>query len=210
MKRTIMILLLMLTVYSCNKSQEMDRENARLIGSCEGCEAVYEYGSQNLTAVDTLPTFHREGKKIKVTGTIYQPDGETPAEGVILYVYHTNREGIYETKGDEKGWGKRHGFIRGWMKTGADGRYSFYTLKPASYPNSSNPAHIHPIILEPNGKYYWLGGYHFEGDPYLTERETSPEAPRGGSSGLLSLKKEDGIWVGERDFILGNTVPGYD
>jgi protocatechuate 3,4-dioxygenase beta subunit len=203
MKRALFAFAFLLFLSSCNKSQEINKQNARLIGNCEGCEAVFEYGDRNLTAVDTLPTFDREGQRIKVTGTIYKPDGKTPAEDVILYVYHTNQKGIYETRGDEKGWGKRHGFIRGWMKTGKDGKYTFYTIKPASYPDRETPAHIHPIILEPNGKYYWVGGYHFEGDPYLTEGETSPDSPRCGTNGLLSLRREGNLWVGERDFVLG-------
>ena len=117
--------------------------------------------------MDTLPDFNDQGMRIKVMGTIYQRDGKTPAKDVILYIYHTDQQGIYATKGDEQGWGKRHGYIRGWIKTGEDGKYAFYTLKPGIYPSRDNPAHIHPIILEPDGKYYWLGSYHFAGDTLL-------------------------------------------
>jgi protocatechuate 3,4-dioxygenase beta subunit len=179
-------------------------------GPCEGCEAIFEYGDRNLSPVDTLPDFNNQGPKIKVTGTIYQNDGKTPAEGVILYIYHTDQNGKYATKAGETGWAKRHGYIRGWVKTGKDGRYTFYTLRPGTYPRGSIPAHIHPIILEPNGKYYWLGSYHFEGDPLLTKKQISPESPRGGSSGLLSLRKEGNLWVGKRDIILGKNIPGYE
>ena len=200
----------MLFFSSCVNSQASKKFEPRLVGGpCEGCEAVLEYGDRSLSAVDTLPDFHDKGPQIKVTGTIYQPDGKTPAEGIILYVYHTDQDGIYATRGGETGWGRRHGYIRSWVKTGPDGRYTFYTLKPGAYPDGANPSHIHPTILEPDGKYYWLGSYHFSGDPLLTEREISPEAPRGGSSGLLSLQEEDGILVGERDFVLGRNVPGY-
>jgi protocatechuate 3,4-dioxygenase beta subunit len=194
---------------TCANSQDQNESDTRLIGNCEGCEAVFEYGDRQLSPIDTLPDFKNEGQKIKVTGTIYRPDGKTPAEGVILYIYHTDQNGIYATRGGETGWAKRHGYIRGWVKTGKDGKYAFYTLKPGIYPNRSAPAHMHPIILEPDGKYYWLGSYHFEGDQLLTERETSPKSPRGGSSGLLSLKRERELWVGERDIILGKNVPGY-
>lgn len=184
---------------------------ARLAGGpCEGCEAVFEYGDKKLAPVDTLPDFNDKGPKLKVTGTIYQNDGKTPAEGVILYIYHTDQSGRYATRGNETGWARRHGYIRGWVKTGKDGKYTFYTLKPGTYPDRSMPAHIHPIILEPNGKYYWLGSYHFEDDPLLTEKERSPRSPRGGSSGLLSLRKEGDLRVGVRDIILGKNVPDYE
>jgi protocatechuate 3,4-dioxygenase beta subunit len=211
MKRSIIILSLTVLLFSCAISQNRNNGKTRLVGeSCEGCEAIFEYGDKKLSPVDTLPDFNDKGLKIKVTGTIYQNDGKTPAEDVILYIYHTDQNGIYATRGGETGWGKRHGYIRGWVKTGKDGRYTFYTLKPGTYPSGRIPAHIHPTILEPNGKYYWLGSYHFEDDSLLTEKEISPESPRGDISGLLSLRKEGELWVGKRDIILGKNVPDYD
>ncbi len=63
-------------------------------------------------------------------------DGKTPAAGIVMYVYHTDQKGIYPKKGGETGWAGRHGYIRGWIKTNAQGQYKFYTLVPASYPNS--------------------------------------------------------------------------
>jgi len=157
--------------------------------------------------VDTLPDFQESGPKIKIAGTIFQSDGKTPAGGVVLYVYHTDQKGIYSTKGDEKGWGRRHGYIRGWIKTDSTGRYTFYTLKPGTYPSRSTAAHIHPTILEPDGKYYWLESYLFEGDSLLTPREVLSRGHRGGGSGVLTLKKEGELLIGERDFVLGKNVP---
>lgn len=188
-----------------------EREKARLVGGqCEGCEAVFEYGKKTLSPIDTLPGFRNVGTPIKVTGTIFKSDGKTPAPGVILYIYHTDQNGIYPKKGGETGWGRRHGYLRGWIKTGKDGKYAFFTLKPGTYPDRLAPAHIHPTILETNGKYYWLDSYHFDGDPLLTEKETSPESPRGGSSGLLVLQKEGNIFVGVRNIILGRNIPDYE
>jgi|SRR5690606_23102676 len=205
-------LCLLLTLYVCVSCHAQTKDTSfKLVGgNCEGCEAIFEYGDRELNAVDTLPDYHNEGLRIKVWGTIYQNDGTTPAKDVILYVYHTDQNGIYPTKGDESGWAKRHGYIRGWVRTDSNGQYAFYTLKPGVYPDRSSPAHIHPIILEPNGKYYWLGSYHFQGDSLLSEEEINPDSPRGGSSGLLNLSKEGKIWVGTRDFILGKNIPDYD
>jgi protocatechuate 3,4-dioxygenase beta subunit len=210
MKQSIVFFIFTFVLSFYANSQTLNKQNAQLVGSCEGCEAVFEYSDKHLTATDTLPDFYEKGLKIKITGTIFQNDERTPAKDVILYIYHTNREGIYATKGDETGWGKRHGYIRGWVKTGKDGKYTFYTSKPGIYPDRSAPAHIHPIILEPNGKYYWLGSYHFKGDPFLTKKERSPESPRGGSSGLVSLQKEGKIWIAKRDIILGKNIPNYN
>lgn len=202
-------LLITFILSSCANSPEQD--SRRLVGGpCEGCEAVFEYGDRDLSRTDTLPDFHNNGVRLKVEGCIYHSDGKTPATGVILYVYHTNQEGLYAPKKWARGWAEKHGYNRTWLKTGQDGRYSFYTLKPAPYPNRSGPAHIHYTILEPNGKYYWLGSCHFEGDSLLTEKEINPEAPRGGHSGLLTLREEKGLLVGTRDIVLGKNVPGYE
>lgn len=209
--KSIIVLSLTLLLCSCVNSQRRTEDNSMLVGGpCEGCEAIFEYGDQKLTATATLPDFEKEGIKLKVTGTIYQKDGITPAKDVILYLYQTNPEGIYATKGGETGWARRHGHIRGWVKTGNDGRYTFYTLKPGTYPSRTEPAHIHPTILEPNGKYYYLHDYYFEGDLLLTAKEISPKMPRGGNSGVLSLIKEGDIWVGKRDLILGKNIPDYN
>ncbi|NNF04200.1 MAG: intradiol ring-cleavage dioxygenase, partial [Rhodothermales bacterium] len=93
----------------------------RLVGApCEGCEAVHEYrdvADRPLTPVDTLPGFDAARQKMLLRGRIFMPDGETPASGVILYVHHTNEVGEYATLGDEFGWGRRHGYIRGWIRT---------------------------------------------------------------------------------------------
>jgi len=131
-------------------------------------------------------------------------------KNIILYVYHTNQEGIYKPKENPKGWEKKHGYVRGWVKTDEKGQYSFYTLKPAPYPNRSEPAHIHYTILEPNGKYYWLGSSRFKGNSLLTENEINPDSPRGGSTGLLHLKKEGDIWVGTRNIVLGKNIPDHE
>lgn len=206
MTRSAGILFLFLLLSSCAKSQEA---NLQLVGGrCEGCEAVLEYGDRKLNAVDTLPEYESAADKLKLTGTIYQSDGKTPAEGVVIYIHHTNAEGIYPTRGDEEGWAERHGYLRGWAKTGRDGKFTFYTQVPGQYPSRNTPAHIHPFILEPDGKYYWLETYFFEGDELLKDEHISSN-PRGGTSGVVELTKQNGMKVINRDFVLGENIPGY-
>lgn len=210
MKKFLVVVTVFTMLFSCVKSQDEVEYIPRLVGGpCEGCEAVFEYGDRFLTSVDTLPGFLESEVKMKLSGTIYQNDGKTRAKDVIVYIYQTDQNGIYATRGDEEGWGKRHGYIRGWIKTGKDGKYTFYTLKPESYPDRSQAAHIHPTILEPDGKYYWLQAFHFEGDPLLTEKEISPKNPRGGSIGLLSLKQNGNLWIANQDIILGKNIENY-
>ena len=177
-------------------------------GPCEGCEAVFEYGDWQLTTVATLPDFDRPGPRLELRGTVYAPDGRTPAAGVILYIYHTNQSGVYATRGGETGWARRHGFIRGWIRTDETGRYTFQTLKPGSYPDRSQPAHIHGTILEPDGRYYWIDSWHFRGDPLLDEEAEDANTAYGGS-GIVEPQREGELLVARRDIVLGKNVPGY-
>lgn len=210
MKKLLMCIPFFLLVLACEAQEKQNIEDkAGLVGGpCEGCEAIYEWGDKNLSPVDTLPDFREEGPKLKITGTIYQKDGKTPAKDVILYIYHTDQKGVYPTRGHETGWAKRHGYLRGWIKTGADGKYAFYTLKPATYPDRSEPAHIHATVKEPGLNEYYLDDYLFENDPLLENAKLN-EYPRGGF-GIVSLKRENTLLIAKRDIILGLNIPDYE
>lgn len=194
-----------MALLSCTYAQT-DAENAILVGGpCEGCEAVFEYGDRKLNAVDTISGFEEfSDDRLKVTGTIYEADGKTPAADVVLYLYHTNPEGKYPTRGNETGWERRHGYLRGWIRTGDEGAYTFHTSRPGTY--SSNPAHIHATILEPNGKYYYIADYLFTDDRFFND---SANSKRGGSGVMTPEKDSSGVFTVRRDIILGLNVPGY-
>lgn len=178
-------------------------------GGCEGCEAIYEFGEKILTNVDTLPGFEHHEPKLKLTGTVFQRDGKTPAKDVILYIYHTDRTGFYPKKGNETGWAKRHGYLRGWIKTDQSGRYTFYTFRPAAYLDRSEPEHIHLTVKEPGKNEYYLDDYLFEDDPILTQEKRSLFSNRGGS-GIGNPKQENGMLTFRRDIILGLNIPDYE
>jgi protocatechuate 3,4-dioxygenase, beta subunit len=212
--RLFLLLLPALTfsVVGCSQNNTTQNQKTKIHvgGSCEGCEAVFEcpVPFEQLNNVDTLPDFNESGMpKLEISGFIYHRDGKTPAADVVLYVYHTDQKGVYPTKGNEKGWAKRHGYLRGWIKTGKDGFYKFYTLLPASYPNSRAPKHIHPTIKESDKNEYWIDEYLFEGDPYL-EFEKSDRPPRGGN-GIVKTEMKDGMLRATRNIILGLNVPDY-
>ncbi len=192
-----------LLLISCAEGQ-----NKLVGGPCEGCEAIYEYGAKLLKPVDTLPDFKNAVQKIKISGAVYQLDGITPAKDVILYVYHTNDKGRYPSKPDSKGWEKRHGYLRTWLKTDKNGSYAFYTSRPASYPNSNIPQHIHITVKEPNKNEYYIDDFYFTDDPYLTSNIRNRTQPRGGY-GVISLDKNRNLMEATRDIVLGLNIPDY-
>ena len=195
-----------ISILACSQSTKKDRIVG---GRCEGCEAALEFGSEKLNAIDTLPDFGDKGTKLLVTGTIFKQDGKTPAENVILYIYHTNQEGIYPTKGNEKDWGRRHGYIRGWVKTGKDGRYTFYTLRPAAYPGREAPEHIHATIKEEGLTPYYIDDYLFDDDPILTKDHRDEQRGRGGNGIVKPETNANGIYQVTRNITLGRNIEGY-
>jgi len=178
-------------------------------GPCEGCEAIYEYGDKKLSSIDTLPLFSTTEPKLKISGRVFQKDGKTPASDVILYIYQTDRRGIYPKLGDEKGWARRHGFIRGWVKTDAQGKYAFFTFRPAAYPDGTEAEHIHLTVKEPGKNEYYLDDFLFEDDPKLSLAKRQKLENRGGS-GILKLMSGGEILEAKRDIILGLNIPDYE
>jgi protocatechuate 3,4-dioxygenase beta subunit len=196
-------------LWGCTTAQppENDASSYQLLGGpCEGCEAIFEYGDRKLTDTDTVPGFADGKQQLYLTGTVWHEDGKTPAPGVILYVYQTNEKGIYEPAAQATSWAKRHGQYRGWVKTNDQGRYHLYTFRPAAYPSTTLPQHIHTTILEPDGSYYYVADFFFDDDPNLPDNIRYPDAPRGGTSGVLALQKHRKLWIGHRDIILRKNV----
>jgi protocatechuate 3,4-dioxygenase beta subunit len=182
----------------------------RVGGPCEGCEAVFEspVPLEQLSWQDTLADFTEPGPRLVVSGKVLHPDGHTPAPGVVIYAYHTDQQGLYSKKGNETGWGIRHGYIRGWVKTNHHGEYRFYTLRPASYPNSDNPAHIHFTIKEPKLNAYYIDDIHFTDDPLLTEAIQRKQPNRAGT-GIVQPRLQKGVMQVTRDIYLGKNIPAY-
>ena len=151
-----------------------------------------------------IPPEGEQGERLIISGTVYLPDGSTPAEGVLIYVHHTNIQGVYPKRGNEKGNGNFHGYLRGWMKTDSLGRYKFETIRPAPYQtHGGEPAHIHYNIEGPDHPEYWLTALWFEDDPRVTEDYLRSVKRNGGFSNVTSLRKdENGILRGIRNIIL--------
>ena len=205
--KTLAILLISFLFTTCVKSHSQYSETKLIGGPCEGCEAIFEYGAKNLKSVDTLPDFKHMENKLKISGVVYKEDGITPAKDVILYFYHTNDKGVYPSKADSKGWEKRHGYLRGWVKTDTKGKYAIYTSRPASYPNSSMPQHIHVTVKEPDKNEYYIDDVFFADDPNLIPQVKNNKIPRGGS-GIITLTGNS-LKEGKRDIVLGLNIPNY-
>ena len=161
---------------------------------CSSCIAP-----QDISSEVTIASRDEPGEPLVMSGTIYQPDGVTPAEGIVLFVYHTDATGYYNKEDDV--YDPR---LRGWMKTGKDGKYEFKTIKPAPYPKRTTPAHIHAHIYSSQIPEHSIDEYLFEGDPFITPEEKAKLLTgRSGFSSIIKLtRNNDGVWSGVRNIKL--------
>jgi protocatechuate 3,4-dioxygenase beta subunit len=204
------VLICLSLLFVSGLSFQRQNQNGKIVGGgCDGCEAIYEGMPKSFNWETTIPDAKEPGEPLEISGTIYHADGKTPARDVILYVYHTDAKGYYSPAPGATGLTRRNGHLRGWMKTDGRGRYKFRSVKPAPYPGRNIPAHIHPIVKEPDKNEYYIDEFRFDDDPLLTKEERAKEERRSGSGIIKLTKNQNGIWIGRRDIILGLNIPNY-
>ena len=129
-------------------------------------------------------------------------DGVTPATGVVIYAYQTNAEGLYANGVPGTEASRRHGRLRGWIVTGADGRYAFDTIKPGPYPDRTLPAHVHLTVLEPGRQPYWIDDIVFDGEFGVTDAYRRSMVNQGGNGIVRLARTPGGVLLARRDIVL--------
>lgn len=160
---------------------------------------IGEYSEINLNTVDTIPGFNSSENKLKVSGTIYESDGVTPAKNVILYIQQADERGNFDVRKEE---GKRYVYNRGWVKTDIEGNYTFYTYVPGNDRRYNQLQQLFPIIKEPSKPEYQIATFLFDEDPLLSKGCRKRMAKKGDSSRILKLKKVEGLFTVQKDIIL--------
>ena len=112
----------------------------------------------------TIAESSEPGPRLTVSGRVLGSDGR-PIAGASIYAYQTDANGEY-VKGMSGG-GSDRPRLFGYLRSDAQGRYSFSTIKPGSYPNSRNPGHIHFEISAP-GHEPRVYEIVFENDPFIS------------------------------------------
>jgi protocatechuate 3,4-dioxygenase beta subunit len=201
--------LLLITLTLCGQIFQTKAQNQP--PSCDCC-VFNEIDTQHLSFMGRIAPDTAKGQRIIIRGRVFLSDGKTPATQVLMYFYHTNSQGKYAKIGTENrtGYAWWHGYCRGWLKTNDKGEYEIRTIRPAPYPNSREPAHIHFEVKAPTQKTCCnMTDFLFKGDPFLTESyeyrmETASGFIRYGG---IDLKPQNGVLTGHRDIILH---PYYD
>ncbi len=198
------------TAKSQNQRPTPTDQNKIVGGGCDGCELMFVGMPHEIKPVDYSPGWTEKGQKLLVTGIVYKPSGQTPAPGVIIYYWQTDHNGYYSPKAGMDERAKRHGHIRGWVKTDENGKYSIYTIRPAPYPDRDIPAHIHISIKEPSiADEYYIDEFVFDDDQLLIPAVRQKPLENRGGSGILRVLVKDDLQIAEHNIILGLNIPNY-
>ncbi|MBP9196427.1 MAG: intradiol ring-cleavage dioxygenase [Saprospiraceae bacterium] len=214
MHRSLMLAMLCWFLFYCKSQHENTHKNeiipTKIIGGgCDGCELMYIDMPRHINQTDISSGWYTNiGHKLHVTGTVFKDDGKTPAPDVILYYWHTNDKGLYESK--EEGGARNHGDLRGWVKTDVSGRYSICSSRPAPYPNDFLPAHVHISVKEPDmPNEYYCDDIVFDDDTLLLPcLNRYPAANRCGS-GIVRISLQNDVQMAVHDLVLGLNIPNY-
>lgn len=125
------------------------------------------------------------GVPLVVRGTLYGADGKTPLSGALVFAYHTDRHGLYNPTRADHSWR-----LRGAVRTAPDGSFEFQTIRPASYPQTRIPQHIHVALQTPEGNYH-AGEWRFADDAMVDQTERA-DSDRAGEFGWVRPVRADG------------------
>lgn len=178
-------------------------------GPCEGCGEVFNGMPEVLADSAVIAPPGEPGERMTIRGAVRRADGSA-APGVIVYAYHTDAKGVYPPEAVGERRASEHGRLRGWVRTGPDGRYAFSTIRPMGYPNGRAPQHVHMHVIEPGRCTYYIDDVMFLDDPRVPAEELRRHARgRGGAAILRPERASAGEWVVTRDIRLGAGIPDY-
>lgn len=183
--RRVIPLVTIVTVFvtACAVSSAQDREFARAYERAQAAKPA-TVGSVSRIAPEGEP-----GLPLVINGRVYQTDGRTPAAGITVFAYQTDRTGVYDVPGN----GPHSWRLKGWAVSDAQGRFQFRTIRPASYPNASVPQHVHLHLEGPDLPRRWTTELEFDDDPKMTARAREVSRQAGMFGGVRPVTKRDGV-----------------
>lgn len=115
----------------------------------------------------------RRGEMIVVNGIVRGGTPCMPIDGALLEVWQADADGKYDMD-----YGRGETFLRGRLRTDANGAYEFETIRPAPYGlgDQMRPAHIHFIVSAP-GRKRLVTQLYFADDPNLASDPLSAVYP---------------------------------
>ena len=127
---------------------------------------------------------HEPGDPMVIHGRVVAPDGRAPVVQAIVFAYHTDREGLYSREDRPHSWR-----LRGWARTGADGRFEFHTIRPGAYPSRNQAAHVHFTVFTSEGNFHGEA-LEFDDDPLVGADDRRRENATGEFGTIRKVRRE--------------------
>ena len=175
--------LLLAVVIGCAPAPAQDLEFAR------AWERAQSARPGRLTAAARIAPENEPGTPLVINGRVFQADGRTPAAGITVFAYHTDARGHYDVPSA----GAHSWRLKGWAVTGADGRFEFRTIRPASYPNAAVPQHVHMFVEGPSLPRRSVTELEFDDDPKMTAGQREASRAAGIFGGVRPVTKRGGV-----------------
>jgi protocatechuate 3,4-dioxygenase beta subunit len=127
-------------------------------------------------SVASIAPADEPGSRLEVSGVVYAADGKTPVASASVYVYQTDARGYYRP---DDAMGNRNPRLMALLRTDGQGRYSYRTIRPGSYPSTRVPQHIHYEVTA-EGQGTRIFEIVFDDDPFMNAK-TREDAAKPGS-----------------------------
>ncbi len=146
----------------------------------------YTHRAQTVLAPPDEP-----GEPMIVSGTV-RNEADKPVANALIYVFHADAKGYYTP---DRVMDEPNARLFGYMKTGADGRYEFRTIRPGGYPRQPIPQHIHLLATAAGYRDHGCSStcqLVFDNDPRMTP-EWHKWAKQGGNPVLHVARDQNGV-----------------
>lgn len=137
-------------------------DTTRAACAATGSDALGPFYAKGAPGRATIAAPSEPGDRVTIVGRVTGPDCKTPISGATLDVWHADAKGNYHAAGVTYR-------LRGVLKTDADGRFEFKSIKPGHYDN--RPRHYHLIVSSP-GYVALTTQIYFKGDPLLGPKDS--------------------------------------
>jgi protocatechuate 3,4-dioxygenase beta subunit len=144
---------------------------------------------QSMASVGRIAPESEPGLPLVVHGRVFEPDGRTPAAGVVVHAYHRDANGLDFGPNDSTTATWR---LQGWVKSDDEGRFEFSTIRPEPDAMGREGPHIHFTLESPTHGRQWAPTLFFDGDAKLT-REMRRRSAAAGAFGWIRPVRQIGI-----------------
>jgi len=120
----------------------------------------------SMTSSARIAPVGEPGMPLVLRGQIVEPDGHTPAAGVVVHSYHRDQKGFDFGPNDSAMSTWR---LQGGARTDASGQFEFQTIRPAPDHLGREAAHIHLTLESPKFGRQWAPTIFLSGEPKVVD-----------------------------------------